>query len=752
MPLINFQTDLTSLPWGRDRRESGDSNQPYITQDIPEGITYDDMPGRGIGDEFFTTTGFLRPRSALRDVSRLTQMFFDFKSPRGLLFVAKENILSRTSVKTQAGGPGYGGFTPGNEGNAFTAEGDILKLGGGGGVNQGIYLPTSTILQALGPIAGGHLNLLGIDPTNPLSGPGGISGDGLSGLLGDTNLGLMTYSSRANQRSNADGFQDKNRLIQLTNFHVNQPLEFAQQTDLAGDPAIDEFGDPVEALENTIRPNLYSYSGGPGSILGIGNTNLMFASERTGFENRLAASNNGYFFQGGLRNRSYQIDPNQSKLYYDLSYVNNSATAMYGQRILSKIFRRQSQRQFLFNDTFSTPGLAAIAIGPNGPYQTFPTQVSGLITELDDDGVPSQVFKTNPQILYKNGSRTYDQLQLISKDGVIQGDGLGLYPQDFRRQLYTASTEFVPAPTEDPDNPLVGGTQQSTVLSVSPNYRTKNIDVRLNMGQPGLQGGAKRDEAAIAAKNVWNYGVPANELEALDKLTAMPMYSGTGPDINQPINDLCKFRIAAINNNKTDGEAVYMHFRAFLDSFNDAYTAEWSGINYVGRGDTLHSYGGFGRTISLGFTVAAQSKAELIPMYKKLNYLASTLAPDYSQAGFMRGNLVRLTVGGYLYEQPGFITSLTYDIPQEAPWEIGMMPDGGSDSSVKELPHIIKVSGFNFTPIHTFLPQKPGDANNPSSKFIALSNGVGNNYVDEYLPYQPTAESGGDGDNNVVTT
>ena len=31
----------------------------------------------------------------------------------------------------------------------------------------------------------------------------------------------------------------------------------------------------------------------------------------------------------------------------------------------------------------------------------------------------------------------------------------------------------------------------------------------------------------------------------------------------------------------------------------------------------------------------------------------------------MRGNLVRLTVGGYLYEQPGFITSLTYDVPQE---------------------------------------------------------------------------------------
>ena len=97
----------------------------------------------------------------------------------------------------------------------------------------------------------------------------------------------------------------------------------------------------------------------------------------------------------------------------------------------------------------------------------------------------------------------------------------------------------------------------------------------------------------------------------------------------------------------------------------------------------------------------------------------------------MRGNLVRLTIGGYLYEQPGFITSLTYDVPQEAPWEIAINAEGGVDSSVKELPHMVKVSGFSFTPIHTFLPQKPNNANNPDSRFIALANAPNSrgNYV-----------------------
>ena len=112
----------------------------------------------------------------------------------------------------------------------------------------------------------------------------------------------------------------------------------------------------------------------------------------------------------------------------------------------------------------------------------------------------------------------------------------------------------------------------------------------------------------------------------------------------------------------------------------------------------------------MSWTVAAQSKNELIPMYQKLNYLASSLAPTYNSKGYMSGTLVRLTVGGYLYSQPGFITSLTYDVPSESPWEIGINDRAGSDNTVKELPHMIKVSGFNFTPIHTFAPQKQNNS------------------------------------------
>jgi hypothetical protein len=108
-------------------------------------------------------------------------------------------------------------------------------------------------------------------------------------------------------------------------------------------------------------------------------------------------------------------------------------------------------------------------------------------------------------------------------------------------------------------------------------------------------------------------------------------------------------------------------------------------------------------------------------------------------------------MGGYLYEQPGFISALTYDIPQDTTWEIGINDTAGepssnataglnnlqrlSDSSVKELPHRITVSSFQFTPIHDFVPSKQGLGFGQNKfvsrygpqRYIALE-AVGNNY------------------------
>ena len=42
----------------------------------------------------------------------------------------------------------------------------------------------------------------------------------------------------------------------------------------------------------------------------------------------------------------------------------------------------------------------------------------------------------------------------------------------------------------------------------------------------------------------------------------------------------------------------------------------------------------------------------------------------------MAGNIAYITLGEYIYDQPGIITYLTFDIPEESPWEIGIDDDG----------------------------------------------------------------------------
>jgi hypothetical protein len=245
------------------------------------------------------------------------------------------------------------------------------------------------------------------------------------------------------------------------------------------------------------------------------------------------------------------------------------------------------------------------------------------------------------------------------------------------------------------------------ITTNSPDYTSQNIEQRVNLGNPGdtkikdlrsyTSGGFEQKKSPFGAASVSSY----------DKINIYPVYQSENV-FNKPIvNDLVKFRIGVYDLN-TDNpfKKNYIHFRAFINQISDTYASDWSDTRYIGRGEKFYNYTGFDRKVSLSWTVAAQSKAELIPMYKKLNYLASVCAPDYSANGYMRGNIVTLTIGGYLHEQPGIITGFSYEMNDDnATWEIGINDEGGNDDSVKELPHLIKVNGFNFIPIHDFVPR-----------------------------------------------
>jgi hypothetical protein len=610
---VNGTDPLLTLKYGKDTKGGGASKQPFIVTPIPG------------SSATFNVNGLVIARSET-DVTRLAKFF---TTTPGVLFIAKQNVLSQTNVRTQAADYNNPKIQP----------------------NNGPYLPTNTLAQVGTPFFGHQFYKQGLLPDGYFS-PKYADNDVIIKVKG------------------ADVGGAGNRLVDLTKEKVNQKSEGL---------------------------NILTYKGGPGAFLGIGSTNIQFASSgefRTGINNP-ALLKIGFFSTAGVKNPNFNLslDFNAPPLILksegfasqdEPEYILQPVEALGFKAFTRPVIKLN--KDFLFK-LENSPSALAKQFNGGGYIDGLNLTAGGA--SLFDKGTsvyqPGQGFAPSP-LASANNTNVYNQEQIVSasSDSVSYG-----VPKlvDFRKTLITRLTGVVK------DN----RTEVSSVISKAPDYSTENIEQRVKLGNPGRSN-----------KNIISYtkgAVTDGKVEALDKINAYPLYRSI--DVYNDTNDLVKFRIEAIDNNDP-AFSVFIHFRAFIDSFSDSYTADWTGTQYVGRGEKFHTYNNFDRTINMSWTVAAQSKDELIPMYQKLNFLASNLMPDYSGEGYMRGPLVRLTVGGYLYSQPGFITSLTYDIPQESPWEIGITDNdtAGSDNTVKELSHMIKVSTFTFTPIHNFVPRK----------------------------------------------
>ena len=219
----------------------------------------------------------------------------------------------------------------------------------------------------------------------------------------------------------------------------------------------------------------------------------------------------------------------------------------------------------------------------------------------------------------------------------------------------------------------------------------------------------KEQRVGLGNKGYWKKPIDYTEPtqpSVIDKLNAtdvsLNQLNGVGVD-ESSVRDLVKFRFEVLAPGQT---SRFLYFRALLENLDDSYTGNWSDTNYVGRGDAVRTYNGFVRDISLSFKIVATTRDEMKPLYKKMAYLASTTAPTYGEGGsFMKGTLVRLTVGSYLYEVAGTMNSVKYNWKENYPWEIAMQnPELNIDDDQQELPQMMDCS-INFTPIHDFVPQ-----------------------------------------------
>ena len=261
---------------------------------------------------------------------------------------------------------------------------------------------------------------------------------------------------------------------------------------------------------------------------------------------------------------------------------------------------------------------------------------------------------------------------------------------------------------------ILKGAESSTSL------RARTIP-KLTPATPKKETNFKLGDPGKVTKTIsTDYTSPLGQEDQVNKLA--PTTGATSEDIN----DAIKLKFTIISSDGQPGSNIHLQFRAFLDTLADNFAGNWNSFNYVGRGEQFHTYNTFTRTVSIGFKIAAQTRSEMRPLYQKVTTLASATAPTYNAAGFMRGTLVKVTVGDYIYDLPGFLTSVSYNWQTDYPWEIAI--DSAKDADQQQLPMVLNCQ-LNFTPIHTFIPQAGfynyiTSTTNSAKDFIGVENNL----------------------------
>lgn len=593
MPLINFRTNLKSLRYGADRPGGGSSDQPYIQFPIEDADTppqfrryYEsnrtalDFPLRGgaITNLLGGVSGII---SSTIDRERI-QKFFN-SAPRGTAFINKQKGLQLSNPKIQV--PNSLTFL-----DTSTVNNVFLPV-------TNIYEPTNTLAQVQVMGTGAHFNRHGFAPTIFQS-------------------PQRTYAYIVGNPENNTEF--KNRLAIL------KTLKLGTGTNTGIDATlVDRMG--ISPLQD----QLFNYTGGPGSVYGIGFTRIA-RNVDTRTAELLYNSTVGFTVNGNPRPGNVEKPYTTVALtYQQLSQQATRYSEAVPTRIRVQDFRRYTNEN---SNLKEEPGPVIASTN----YWNYNIE---------------KPYGGNPTPRNPSGS---------------WGLGIGSPGTPRVRMKYT-----------DPDEP------------------------------------ADRGERGIG-EDLLNITDPLRE-----ELYYNPSESGKDPwtTVGSYSKDIIKFAFECIDNNNPSF-TLPLIFRAFLEGqITDNNTAEYNTFKYLGRGETFRTYQGFDRVVTFAFKVFVQSRREMQPLYRKLNQLISQVYPDYSPTyNLMRGNVVTLTIGDYLYRVPGFLDNVNVTIDNNTtPWEIVLDLYKDGENEVRQLPHMVSVQ-CSFRPIFNILPRKVGY----NSRFVPL--------------------------------
>ncbi len=130
--------------------------------------------------------------------------------------------------------------------------------------------------------------------------------------------------------------------------------------------------------------------------------------------------------------------------------------------------------------------------------------------------------------------------------------------------------------------------------------------------------------------------------------------------------DLIPLRFERVN----DGGTVY--FRSLVSGLNESFTPSWENSRMLGSPFNFYSYTSVERKLTFNLKVYAMSQAELVMMWRRLEFLAHCAYPYQYNAGIIEPTLLYFTFGNLYVNKACFLDSLTYSIEDsENLWELG---------------------------------------------------------------------------------
>ena len=139
--------------------------------------------------------------------------------------------------------------------------------------------------------------------------------------------------------------------------------------------------------------------------------------------------------------------------------------------------------------------------------------------------------------------------------------------------------------------------------------------------------------------------------------------------IDFPEKDLIDFKLEIIDLEEGT-KSYYLYFKAFIDNFSDTFKPNYETLQYPGNpAGKIFKYQDFSRSLSVNFKVAIFSEKERDNVYKKLNRLASTTLPTFTEEA-VRSTITKLTVGNWCKRLPGVVDSISFLNLVEYPWDI----------------------------------------------------------------------------------